>query len=85
MDREEFLKILGELPVDICDSCYWIGNKKCPRGKDWRDSDERKNQSRMLHAEECDEYIYWRTRYEELGNNALRIRVELGMETGEEK
>lgn len=79
MTPEKFRDFVKDLPEDICDSCYWNMSHLCPKGKEWFDSEER-TKNRMLHREECPEYIYWQTRYAELGWDRFKIMDELEME-----
>ena len=74
MNDQEFLE---SLPLDICDSCFYIGSPNCPKGIGWRYSDER-IQSRLLDYDECDQYVYWRELYRALKTTEARVR-EYGM------
>ena len=79
MTPEKFRDFIRDLPEDKCDSCYWNKSHLCPKGKEWFDSEERK-QNRILYDGECETYKYWQERYAELGWDRFRIMDELEME-----
>ena len=73
MKKQTFNEFVSNLPCDICDSCFYVGSPNCPRGIEWRMSDER-NRNPMLHLDDCEKYVYWREKYRALGTLEARVK-----------